>query len=149
MAGWLLISSKQNLDITEKHEFRLQGLKQRHRKKATSIEPGDLFFYYITGYQKLALMVRVESFVNEARGKIWVNLGKNPDECYPWRFKISPLIVLNETAWIPMDKFSRQLLHFRKWPEKNWRLGLQGQIHPLRSEDTAILSKAFDEVNTV
>lgn len=148
MAGWLIISSYQNLEITANLSFGQQGLKKRHRKKALQIEPDDLLFYYITGEQKLAAMVKVQSFVTEADDKIWVNLGKDPEECYPWRFEIAPEIILDREQWMLMETFSRKLLHFRKWPEKNWRLGLQGQIHALRPEDTETLKQAFTKANT-
>ncbi len=143
MPGWLIISSKQNLNITAQLGFTVQGLKKRHRKKALQIEPGDLFFYYVTGEQKLAGMVSVGSFVTEGADQIWVNLGKDPSERYPWRFQIAPRIILNEQDWLAMSAFSKKLLHFRKWPEKNWHLGLQGQVHALRDEDTNILTQAF------
>ncbi|MCF7825456.1 MAG: EVE domain-containing protein [Candidatus Marinimicrobia bacterium] len=146
MSGWLLISSKQNLDITSDLHFTLQGLKKRHRKKAHQIQPGDIFFYYITGVQKLAAAVTIESFVTEGSDKIWINLGKDPEECYPWRFKISPLLILDESNWLNMSEFSDKLLHFRKWPVKNWRLGLQGQIHALRDDDTHLLLQALSKV---
>jgi len=107
------------------------------------MEPNDAFFFYITGIQKLAAMVRLESFVNEAEDKIWVNLGKDPEECYPWRFDIKPEIILEKSDWMLMEDFSKRLLHFKKWPEKNWRLGLQGQVHALREEDTLTLEQAF------
>ena len=148
MSGWLIISSKQNLEITANLGFSQQGLKKRHRKKALQVEPRDLLFYYITGEQKLAAMVRVDSFVTERNDKTWVNLGKDPAECYPWRFTISPQSILKEGSWISMVDFSKILLHFRKWPEKNWRLGLQGQFHALRDEDTHILKQAFVEAET-
>ena len=146
MSGWLIISSKQNLSITEDLGYRAQGLKKRHRKKALEIEPGDFFFYYITGEQKLAAVLEVQTFVQEASDKVWVNLGKDPNECYPWRFQMSPVIILGEHKWMPMETFSKQLLHFRKWPEKNWRLGLQGQMHALRQEDTDLLMEAFQNI---
>ncbi len=143
MSGWLIISSKQNFDITSSLNFSQHGLKKRHRKKASEIEPGDYFFYYITGEQKLAGAVKVESFVTEASNKVWVNLGKDPHECYPWRFQISPHVILNEKRWLNMIDFSDKLLHFKKWPAKNWRLGLQGQIHALREEDSQLLLEAI------
>ena len=143
MAGWLIISSKQNLEITSSLNFSQQGLKKRHKKKALEIEPGDFFFYYVTGEQKLAAVVRIDSFVTEASDKIWVNLGKDPQECYPWRFQITPHIILDEPGWLNMSEFSDKLLHFKKWPAKNWRLGLQGQIHALRKEDTQLLLQAI------
>jgi len=143
MSGWLIISSKQNLEITSSLNFSQQGLKKRHRKKALEIEPGDYFFYYITGEQKLAAVVKIDSFVTEASDKIWVNLGKDPEECYPWRFQISPHTILGEQRWLNMSDFSDKLLHFKKWPAKNWRLGLQGQIHALREEDTLLLLKVI------
>ena len=74
------------------------------------------------------------------------NLGKDPEECYPWRFQISPLLILDESHWLNMSEFSDKLLHFRKWPAKNWRLGLQGQIHALRDEDTQLLLQALTSV---
>ena len=144
MSGWLLISSKQNLMITAGLGFTTQGLKKRHRKKALQIEPDDVFFYYITGAQKLAGMVTVRSFVTEASDRIWVNLGKDPEECYPWRFEIVPRIILDDQHWLDMADLSKKLLHFRKWPEKHWHLGLQGQIHALREEDTQTLTQAFN-----
>ena len=146
MSGWLIISSKQNLDITSRLNFTQQGLKKRHRKKAHEIEQDDYFFYYITGEQKLAAVVKVESFVTETDDKVWVNLGKDPEECYPWRFETSPHIILEEERWMDMSDFSDKLLHFRKWPAKNWRLGLQGQVHALRDEDTQLLLHTFSKL---
>lgn len=139
MTGWLIISSKQNYDISRGLNFSIQGLKKRHKKKALEIEPEDIFFYYITGIQRLAAAVQIRSQVETASEMIWVNLGKDPSECYPWRFQTTPHIILPEEAWIPMVSFSKTLLHFKKWPEKNWRLGLQGQLHHLRDEDTRLL----------
>lgn len=147
MAGWLLVSSKQNFGISSELKFTLQGLKKRHRKKAREIEPGDIFFYYITGEQKIACYVRVESFASQESDKIWVNLGKDPEECYPWRFEISPQLILEEKHWLNMADYSNRLLHFKKWPAKNWRLGLQGQIHRLRDEDTQLLLHDLNERN--
>jgi len=123
--------------------YSSQGLKRRHRKKAAEIEPDDVFFYYITGEQKLAAMVTIKSFVVEANDRVWVNLGKDPDESYPWRFEIEAGVILPKDSWIMMEAFSKKLLHFRKWPAKNWRLGLQGQIHALRDEDTKLLKRAL------
>ncbi|MCF7808465.1 MAG: EVE domain-containing protein [Candidatus Marinimicrobia bacterium] len=148
MAGWLIISSEQNLGITARLEFKYQGLKHRHRKKAMKVAPGDVFFYYITGEQKLAAMTRIRSFVEEGSEKIWVNLGKDPNEHYPWRFEMEPLVVLDKSDWLPMENFSTSLIHFRKWPEKYWRLGLQGQIHALREEDMETLQTALRSAET-
>ncbi len=145
MSGWLIISSKQNFEITSRLNFTQQGLKKRHRKKAHEIERGDYFFFYITGQQKLAGAVTIESFVTEASDKIWVNLGQDPNECYPWRFQTLPHIILAEERWLNMSDFADKLLHFKKWPAKNWRLGLQGQIHALRDEDTQLLLQAFSD----
>jgi len=143
MVGWLIISSRQNFEITSQLRFRQQGLKHRHRKKAALIKPDDLLFIYLTGEQKLAATLKITSFCTEAKDRIWVNLGKNPNEVYPWRFTTQPQVILEESQWLPMEKFSKQLLHFRKWPEPYWRLGLQGQIHALRDEDTQVLAAAF------
>ena len=146
MTAWLIVSSKQNFEITAGLNFSLQGLKKRHRKKALEIQPGDVFFYYITGNQQLAGMTRIQSPVEIGDDFIWVNLGKDPSECYPWRFEMQPEIILPTPAWIPMSEFAEKLLHFRKWPAKNWRLGLQGQIHRLRPEDHQTLLDGLRQI---
>ena len=89
-------------------------------------------------------MTRIGSFVEEGTDKIWVNLGKDPKEHYPWRFEMEPVVILEKDNWLDMEDFSTKLLHFRKWPEKHWRLGLQGQVHPLREEDTQTLKEALE-----
>jgi len=148
MSGWLIISSKENFEITARLGFKQQGLKKRHGKKAGQIEPGDFLFYYITGDQKLAAVLQIKSFVFTATDKVWVNLGKNHEECYPWRFDTVSHILLDEPFWMPMENFATKLLHFRKWPPKYWRLGLQGQIHALREVDTSTLLEAFTKLKT-
>jgi hypothetical protein len=102
-------------------------------------------FYYITGDQKLAAQVSITSGIEEADDFIWVNLGKDPEENYPWRVGIELETCLAEPSWLPLEPLVPKLRYFRKWPAKHWRLGLQGQLHRLFDEDGEVLDRKFSD----
>ena len=143
MTSWLIISSRQNFEITASFGWTVQGFKRRHRKKVVEMMPGDRMFYYITGEQKLAAEVKITSGIREERQPLWVNLGKDPDEVYPWRISIEAGRILPTVEWIPLEPLIPDLRYFRKWPEKHWRLGLQGQLHRLFDQDGDFLQQFF------
>lgn len=145
MTTWLIISSTQNFEITAQQGWSIQGFKRRHRKKVVEMMPGDEMFYYIMGEQKLAARVRITSGIEEAADFIWVNLGKDPTENYPWRVGIAPVKILSSAQWPPIEPIIPSLRYFRKWPEKHWRLGLQGQLHRLFDEDGEVLKSALSK----
>ncbi len=137
---WILTGSPENHAATAAHGFTVIGLKERNRRRALEIEPGDRIILYATRVMAFAGSIRVEGEMYEEREKIWPGKPGKAD-AYPWRFPASPEVVLDELDWIPAESFVDQLEHIGKWPREHWKLAFQGQIRPISDRDAELLQR--------
>src|SRR2546421_13016024 len=86
---WVLTGSLDNFRATREHGFRVIGAKERRRRLAEKIEPGDRIVFYVTGVQAFGGMVRVTGEMYEDRTRLWPGKRGKPDP-YPWRFGNEP-----------------------------------------------------------
>ena len=142
MAGrhktWVLTGSPDNFEATREHGFKLIGMKERRRKMAESMEPGDEIVFYLTVIQAFGGIVRITSDMFEDRTKVWPGKPSNPDP-YPWRFETEPVVVLDEEQFVPAVELASQLEHVGKWPIEHWHLAFQGQLRTVSDADAALL----------
>src|SRR5947208_9344522 len=131
---WVLTGSPENFAATRERGFRVIGMKERRRRLAEQIEPGDLIAFYVTKVQAFGGLVRVTGEMYEDRAKIWPGKPGKADP-YPWRFETEPVLVLEEARWIPAEDLAPELEHVRKWPAEHWRLAFQGQLRPVSDAD--------------
>jgi predicted RNA-binding protein len=110
------------------------GLKERNRRRAEEIEPGDRIVFYLTKVMRFAGSVLVTSELYEDREKIWPGKPGKADP-YPWRFATEPELVLDEGGWVPAEELKDELEHIRKWPPEHWKLAFQGQVRPVSGAD--------------
>ena len=139
---WILVSSADNLEATKDRNFTVQGMKSRHRKKAEQMQPGDKLIFYLTGKKVFAATATVTSEYFEADDLIWTSKNTKRDgspENYPFRVEIEPELVAGKDAWIDAEPVARQMIHAKKWPEKNWTLAFQGNVHNVPQEDYALI----------
>lgn len=146
---WVIVGSKENYDISRAHGFKIQGIKSRHRKKAEQMHPGDRFIYYITGLMALGGIVSVESDYVEDYTPLWkCSSNKRQMEIYPFRFKIKPyLIPADDSGLLPVAPLHTQIQYLRKWPEANWTLGFQGNVHHWPQADYQLVETLFSKQN--
>jgi hypothetical protein len=135
---WILTGSPENHAATRERGFSVIGFKERNRKRALEIEPGDRIVLYATRVMAFAGSIRVEGELYEDRSKIWPGKPGKPDP-YPWRFPTSPEVVLQESEWVPAESLVHELEHVGKWPREHWTLAFQGQIRPVSDDDARIL----------
>ena len=135
---WILTGSPENFAATRERGFRLIGMKERRRRLAELIEPGDRLVFYLTKVGRFAASVRVTGELFEDRTKVWPGKPGAADP-YPWRFETEPEIVLDEAEWIDAEDLKNQLEHVRKWPADHWRLAFQGQLRTVSEADAAVL----------
>jgi hypothetical protein len=66
---WILTGSPENFAATREHGFRVIGMKERRRRQALEMAPGDRIVFYLTQIGKLAGSVRLtsEMFVDRMR----------------------------------------------------------------------------------
>src|SRR3954464_745745 len=138
MATWILTGSPENFETTREHGFRVIGMKEGRRNFAEQMEPGDLIVFYLTRVKALAAIVRITGEMYEDRTKLWPGKPGKPDP-YPWRFETEPVVVLEESEFVPAEDLAPQLEHVRKWPAEHWRLAFQGQLRTVSEADSRLL----------
>ena len=146
--SWILTGSLENFRINVERGFDLIGFKERRRRQAEEMEPGDEIFFYVTGVQAFGGIARVKSEMFEERTRIWPGRNKRrpqkpppnqKPEIYPWRVKAEPVLVLPEEAFVPAEELVTELEHVRKWPPDHWHLAFQGQLRTIGEADAALL----------
>ena len=148
MKTWVLTGSVENFRATREHGFRLIGAKERRRRMAERIEPGDEIVFYITVVQAFAGRVRVTSEMFEDREKVWPGKPGKVDP-YPWRFETDPLQVLDEDAFVPAVELVSELEHVSKWPAEHWHLAFQGQLRTVSDADARLLAERISAAAAV
>jgi predicted RNA-binding protein len=140
---WVLTGSLENFRATRDRGFRVIGAKERRRRLAEQIEPGDRIVFYVTGVQAFGGSVRVTGEMYEDRRQIWPGKPGKRDE-YPWRFETEPEVVLNEDAFVPAEDLAPELEHVRKWPLEHWQLAFQGQLRTVSDADARLLERRIE-----
>jgi hypothetical protein len=139
MATWMLTGSLENFRIYVERGFDVIGFKERRRRQATEVEPGDEIVFYLTGVQAFGAIARARSTMFEDREPIWPQGNKKRPEAYPWRVEAEPLVVLAENELVPAEELVDALEHVRKWPPEHWHLAFQGQLRIISDADAHLL----------
>jgi predicted RNA-binding protein len=134
---WILTGSLENFRINAKRGFDVIGFKERRRRQAESMRPGDQIVFYVTRVQEFGGVARVKSELYEDREPIWP--GGPKVEAYPWRVDAEPLIVLEEQQFVPAIELVGDLEHAAKWPAEHWQLAFQGQLRTVSEHDARLL----------
>ena len=140
----MLTGSLENFRATRERGFRLIGAKEKRRRIAERIEPGDEVIFYVTGVQAFGGVVRVTSEMFEDRAPVWPGKPGKAD-AYPWRFETSPVVVLDEDRFVPAVDLVGQLHHIAKWPPEHWQLAFQGQLRLVSERDGLLLESRIRE----
>ena len=137
---WVLTGSPDNFAATREHGFKLIGMKERRRRQAEQMEPGDEIVFYLTVIQAFGGIIRLTSEMFEDRTKVWPGKPGNPD-AYPWRFESEPVVVLDEQDFVPAVELASDLEHVGKWPLEHWHLAFQGQLRTVSDADAELLEQ--------
>ena len=68
---------------------------------------------------------------------------EKPGEVHPFRFDVKFEIKLDEKDYVDAEEFKDKLVYLKKWPEKYWKLGFQGNVHEVPEEDYKTLLKGL------
>src|SRR3954470_1618289 len=141
---WVLTGSLDNFKATREHGFEVIGAKEKRRRMAEQIEPGDQIVFYVTGVQAFGGIVRVTGEMFEDRAQLWPGKPGKRD-AYPWRFETEPVVTLEEAAFVPAEDLAGDLEHVRKWPIEHWHLAFQGQLRTVSAKDAQLLERHIRE----
>ena len=137
---WVLTGSPENFAATAERDFRLIGMKEKRRRMAELVEPGDRIVFYLTGVKEFAAIVRVTGELFEDREPVWPGKPGKADP-YPWRFETEPELVLDEAERVPAEELAADLEHVRKWPAEHWTLAFQGQLRTVSDADARVIEE--------
>ncbi len=92
-------------------EFRtaganVSGFRERMRKSAQRVKPGDMFLCYLTGVMRWVGALEVVAPTTDT-SPIWES------DTFPVRFSVRPLVMLDPACGIPMERFEGQLEFYR------------------------------------
>jgi hypothetical protein len=141
--NWMLVSGADNFEVSRAMGFVVAGMKERHRRKAERVQPGDRVLFYLTGIQSFGGTATVTDTYFEDRGnRIWESkkAGEYP---YPWRFPIKPDVALEREQFVKAESLLPQLEWVKKWPPSHWQLAFQGNVHVLSDADFAVIENAI------
>jgi EVE domain len=141
---WILTGSPENFRASRERGFRVVGIKERRRRLAERMEPGDLVVFYLTGVQAFGAIARIAGGMYEDRSRIWPGKPGKADD-YPWRFEAEPVLVLDEDRLLPAEDLAGGLEHVRKWPAEHWQLAFQGQLRPVSEADGELIERGMRE----
>jgi len=141
---WILTGSLENFRINVERGFDPIGFKERRRRQAEEVEPGDEVVFYVTGVQAFGGIARATSEMFEDRDPIWPQGKKKRPEPYPWRVHAEPILVLDERDFVPAEELVDELEHAGKWPREHWKLAFQGQIRTVSEHDAELLLQRLD-----
>ena len=144
---WIIVSSPDNWQRTVDRDFTVHGFKSRQRKKAELMRTGDKIVSYITGEKAFGGVLTITSgYYEEDNNPIWVSDGKKSGgEDYPFRVKVEKDVWLDAGDRVPAEPLAKQMEYTKRWPEKNWTLAFQGNVHLISEADYAIIREAIDE----
>jgi predicted RNA-binding protein len=143
MTVWCLTTSPDNFARTAERGWSVQGIKSRREKTAKEIRPGDKVVYYVTKVVAFGAIVEVTSTYFEDHELIWTS---KPGEDYPWRFEITPEVVVESPeSWVPAEEIHADLEFPKKWGPDHWKLAFQGNIRAWPESDYLVVRKALEE----
>jgi hypothetical protein len=145
---WILTGSPENFAATRAHAFSVVGLKERRRRQALEIEPGERIVFYLTKVMAFAASGLIAGELYEDRTPIWPGKPGKADP-YPWRFPLEPEWILDEANWIPAESLIDELEHIAKWPREHWKLAFQGQLRYVSEHDAELLCGRLAAAATV
>ena len=141
---WIFTGGLENFQINRERGFDVLGFKERRRRQAESMKPGDEIIFYVTGVQEFGGIVRVASEMYEDRTPIWPQGKKKKPEPYPWRVEAEPDVVLPESEFVPAEEMVGRLEHIAKWPAEHWHLAFQGQLRTIGQADAKVLRERIE-----
>ncbi|MFH0792571.1 MAG: hypothetical protein V2A74_00910 [bacterium] len=118
---------------------RVSGFRNRMRKTASSVRPGDILLCYLTGVMRWVGALEVMG-PSKDRTRIW-----KQDE-FPIRFDVNPLIMLDPEAGVPMEQIEGKV-DFYSGPEHKgkFKAFLRQSPNPFRRIEDGLL--IFDLLN--
>ena len=140
---WMVICNATNFRITRELGFTILGLKAQHRRKVQRIGAGDRILYYVSHARRFAATATATTSFFEDDSPIWEKEGCTD---WPYRIKIKPEIILDDSQAIDANMLAPRLDYVRRWPPENWYMAFQGNLHLLPKNDFLLIEEEMKKL---
>lgn len=137
---WLDLFTGKTWDEFLKNGANISGFRERRRKMADKVKPGDYFICYLTGLSRIIGILEVESNLFIDKTPIWEG------EEFPCRFKVKLLYQLKPETAIPILELRDKLSIFKNLKSKDaWSGFFRGSPTCFKPQDGQIVVEAMKE----
>lgn len=143
MAYFLAVFSPDTHAAFSASARRVMGFRERHRKAAGKVQPGDLLVCYLTGLSRWVGLLRIEGRAYEDATHVFAAT----DDPFVVRMKVEPVVWLAADEGVPIreDEIWGGL-SFTKAHDKRsskWTGSLRTSLAPVKEEDGALIERAL------
>ncbi len=143
---WMLAVTYENFAITRQNGFGTQGVEGSQRRKAARFAPDDRLLYYLSDRRAFAATATIASKRFEEHSRVWKH--HREEEEFPFRVKVRPDVVLEESQFIDALEVGPRLDYVRRWAPEQWHLALMGPLHILPQRDFAFIEEEMKRVGS-
>ena len=136
MKYWILVTHPTNFELMK--QKNIAAMKAKRKSFALQVEPGDKVVFYLTKIGKFGGVAEFTTRARNENSKIFTE--EKPGEVHPWRFDVKFEKKLSPGDYKDSENFKDKLQYLKKWPEKYWKLGFQGNVHEIGREDYETLA---------
>ena len=141
----MIVTNRENFDISKSHDFKVQGFESSQKRKSARITVDDRLLYYLSDERVFAATATVKSEPFEADEQIWTH--HHEDELYPHRVETEPNVILDEASWIDALQVGPRLEYVRKWAPEDWPLAFVGPLHIIPQKDFTFFEEEFQRAS--
>ncbi len=134
---WLDLFTGTTWEEFLKSGAKVSGFRERRRKTAEQIHPGDYLICYLTGLSRFVGVLEVKSECYFDQTPIWTN------EEFPYRFKVEPVYKLDAETAVPVFELKDQLTLFRGLKSKAWSGFFRGSPALFDERDGKLIVEAI------
>ena len=134
---WLCVTNQANWQVVK--ERSIWGVSDRYKRRMEELSQGDLLVFYVKP-KSIAGIFKVVSKPFVDRKRIFSSEGFRPDEVFPNRVRLEPILVPAEPApfepLVPKLKFIKNKLR--------WTGHLRGAMRPIPEEDYELIKAQLE-----
>ncbi len=142
MKYWLDLFTGTTWDEFLAHGANVSGFRERRRRTAEQIQPGDCLLCYLTGISRFVGVIEVKSKCYEDKTPIWQG------EVFPCRFKVELVHKLTPDTAVPITELRDKLPMFRKLKSPHaWTGFFRGSPAEFSKEDAEMIVAAIKDAD--
>lgn len=137
---WLDLFTGTTWEEFKAHGGAISGFRERRRRVAQTIKPGDYLLCYLTGLSRFIGVLEVQSDCFEDHTPIW------KDADFPFRFKVKIVAELTPKTSVPVQDLKDKLSMFQNLSSPHaWTGFFRGSPAEFEQQDGEIIVQAIQE----